>query len=85
MIKKYKILLQEILNYFNTLLIWKKELIYGLSNQIAERKKVDKKILFNIMRISIIGRSDSPPINDVIYVIGKSEIIRRLKVIINKI
>ena len=56
---------------------WSKEDIIETIKSFSSEKNVDFKDVAKLIRIAIVGASNSPGIYDMMIVLGKSEVIRR--------
>jgi glutamyl-tRNA synthetase len=87
-----KFLSSETLSMFNQVIaslskesILTREEVHRLIQQLAETRGEPLVKIAQPIRVALTGRSVSPPIDEVIAVLGKEEVIKRLKRAIEKI
>jgi glutamyl-tRNA synthetase len=81
-----KFLNQETLSMFNLAItsllnesVLEKERVHGLIQQLAETRGEPLVKIAQPIRVALTGRTVSPPIDEVIVVLGKAEVVKRLQ------
>jgi len=59
--------------------VWEKEKVHGLIQQLAETRGEALVKIAQPIRVALTGRTVSPPIDEVMEVLGKAEVIKRLE------
>ncbi len=72
-------LVKEIVNSLETLNIWTANKIGENMLNLATRLKIKSPEFFMILRVAITGKKISPPLNESMEILGKDEVVKRLK------
>jgi glutamyl-tRNA synthetase len=59
--------------------VLEKERVHGLIQQLAETRGEPLVKIAQPIRVALTGRTVSPPIDEVIEVLGKAEVVKRLQ------
>lgn len=79
------VILQNIENKLNTIEEnnWNIENIKNICENIAVQYTVKSTLIMQILRANVLGTLSSPPIYEVLYILGKNEVLQRIKLISN--
>jgi len=74
--KKYK---DTIINKFSKITKWNSEMLDNSIKDLVKKFSINFKEIAQPIRISIVGKPHSPSISNIMEVLGKEEVLRRLK------
>ena len=76
-----RVLMSKISEILQELKSWQAVKIGESMQNLAEELKIKNSEFFMILRVAITGKKISPPLNESMEVLGKDEVIRRLKIL----
>lgn len=81
--KEIKTVLDHIISTYEKLDNWTVQNLEKVGHKLLEETKWSPRELFMTIRVAVTGRTATPPLSDVLEVLGKQEVVRRLKHILS--
>ena len=75
--------LKKLVNLISNISEWSLENINIIINDYCKDFDLKKKDVFMSLRAAVVGKLSSPSISDVIYILGKEEVVKRIEKVLN--